>query len=391
MTAASWWRAHCNHAGALGLLASALVLVGCPDYHYSSRAFFANATRESVKVRVQELLANVDCVKAEGRSAELLADRKLFGKPVTYELKAGETLPLDSDDGASSTAPLERCAVLVQVIGFPDQLVFWGRGAHSVQTETTLAEANDPEFLEQSLTLEGHGDVKALAAGQGLEVTALPPLGSGTAAVSDAPAALGWSGAPPLGSSFTLLANDTLPDGCRSLRLGKEPATSWPLFLCAPDWAFPFAVNDELQVMVQELAPGSSSSGSSGFGADREGPRSRRLTISRLDNGEKLDIWLNAAKPQVAAVGPVLGLGGGGRRTACGAYVEPASVELLALKQVLVAGDEVEATIASRQSRVFLGRADDVLVAPDSCGTEYSSLGVRFDLLLLDTVLEILP
>jgi hypothetical protein len=66
-------------------------------------------------------------------------------------------------------------------------------------------------------------------------------------------------------------------------------------------------------------------------------------------------------------------------------------VELLSTQQVLVAGDEFEATIASRHSRVFLGRADDVLVAPDSCGTEYSSLGARFDLLLFDTPEEKSP
>ena len=391
MTTASWGRALCSGAGALGLLAGALVLAGCPGYHYTSRAFFANATREPVKVRVQELLADVDCVKAQGRSAELLGDRKLFGNPATYQLKAGETLPLDLDDDDWSAPPRARCAVLVQVIGFPDQLVFWAPGANSVQTETTLAEANEAEFLAQSLTLEGHGELKGLAAGEGLEVTALPPLGSGMVAVGDAPAALGWSGAPPLGSSFTLLASDTLPDGCRSLRFGKEPATSWPLFVCAPDWSFPFAVGDSLQVIAQELGPGSNGSGSSGFGSEGEGPHARHLTISKLDNAAKLSIWLNADKPQVAPVGQVLGLGDAGRRTACGAYVEPASVELLASKQVLVAGEESEVTIANRRARVLLGRADDVLVAPDSCGTEYSSLGMRFDLLVLDAPLEILP
>jgi hypothetical protein len=368
-----------------------MVLVGCPGYHYASSAFFANATRESVKVRVQELLADVDCARAEGRSAELLADRKLFGKPVTYELKAGEALPLDLDESDFSSPQRQRCAVLVQVLGFPDQLVFWPPSALHVTTETTLAEANDPEFLEQSLTLEGHGDVRALAPGKRLEVTALPPLASGMAAVSNAPAALGWSGSPRVGSSVALLANEALPDGCRSLRFGKESAMSWPLFLCAPDWAFPFAVNDELQVTAQELAPDSSNSGVSGFGAQAEGPRARHLTISRPDNGAKLEIWLNAGTPQVAAVGAVTGSGDAGRHTACGAYVEPASVELLSTQQVLVAGDEFEATIASRHSRVFLGRADDVLVAPDSCGTEYSSLGARFDLLLFDTPEEKSP
>jgi hypothetical protein len=332
-------------------------------------------------------LADVDCAQAQGRSAELLADRKLFGKAATYELKAGEALPLDLDDKDFSGAQRERCAVLVQVIGFPDQLVFWAPGAHSVRTETTLAEANDARFLEQSLTLEGLGDLKGLAVGQGLEVTALPPLGSGMAAPSDVPAALGWSGTPPLATSFSLLARDVLPDGCWSLRF--DAAGGWRLFLCAPDWSFPFAVGDELQIVAQELAPASSSS--SGFGALDEGPRARHLRISKPDNGTKLEMWLNAGQPQVAAVGPVLGLGNTGRRTACGAYVEPASVELPQLKPVLVEGDEREATVASRHLRVLLGRAEDVLVAPDACGTEYASLGARFDLLMLDTPVEKSP
>jgi hypothetical protein len=362
-------------------------LVGCPDYHYTSRAFFANATREPVKVRVQELLADLDCVDAQGRSAELLGHRKLFGKAATYELKAGEALPLDLSEEGSSGSQRERCAVLVQVIGFADQLVFWGPNAPSVQTETTLAEANDPRFLEQSLTLEGHGDLKGLAVGRGLEVTALPPLGSGMAAPGDVPAALGWSGTPPLATKFSLLARDMLPDGCWSLRF--DVAGGWPLFLCAPDWSLPFAVGDELQVVAQELAPASSSSSS--FGALDEGPRARHLRISKPDNGAKLEIWLNASQPQVTGVGPVLRLGDTGRHTACGAYVESASVELPALKPVLVAGDEREAEIASRHLRVLLGRAEDVLVAPDACGTEYSSLGARFDLLMLDTPVEKSP
>lgn len=387
MTTASWSRRLRRSAGALGLLAGSLGLLGCPGYHYSSRAFFANATREPVTVRVQELLADLDCVKAQARSAELLGHRKLFGKAVTYELKAGEALPLDLSDQNYSGSQRERCAVLVQVIGFPDQLVFWAPGAHAVSTETTLAEAKDPRFLEQSLTLEGHGDLKGLAAGRGLEVTALPPLGSGMAASSDEPAALGWSGTPPLATSFSLLARDVLPDGCWSLRF--DAAGGWPLFLCAPDWSFPFAVGDKLQIVAEELAPASSSS--SGLGALDERPRARHLRISKPDNGAKLEMWLNAGQSQVTAVGPVLGLGNTGRHTACGAYVEPASVELSQLKPVLVAGDEREATIVSRHVRALLGRAEDVLVAPDACGTEYSSLGARFDLLMLDTPVETLP
>jgi hypothetical protein len=245
--------------------------------------------------------------------------------------------------------------------------------------------------LAQSLTLEGYGDLKGLSAGEGLEVTPLPPLGSGMPAVSDAPAVLGWSGTPPAASGFVLQSIDTLPDGCSSLRFSKGSESSLPLYLCAPDWGFPFAVGDQLQVLAQELEPPSSSASASGLQSTGEGPRARHLSISNADDGTKLEIWLNASRPQVTAVGAVLGSGEQGRHTACGAYVESASVEVVALKQALTAGDEREATIAGRRSRAFLGRAEDVLVAPDACGTEYSSFGARFDLLLLDTPVEKSP
>jgi hypothetical protein len=208
--------------------------------------------------------------------------------------------------------------------------------------------------------------------------------------VSDAPAVLGWSGTPPAASGFVLQSTDTLPDGCSSLRFSKGSESSWPLYLCAPDWGFPFAVGDQLQVLAQELEPPSSSASANGLQSTGEGPRARHLSISNPD-GTKLEIWLNASKPQVTAVGAVLGSGEQGRHTACGAYVESASVEVGALKEALMAGEESEATIVGRRSRAFLGRAEDVLVAPDACGTEYSSFGARFDLLLLDMPVEKSP
>lgn len=386
MTAASWHRTtSCATASWLSLLAGAFALLGCPGHHYTSRAYFANATREPVKVRVQELVADVDCSRVKGRSAELLAQRELFGNPATYEVLAGEALPLQVRDDDLSTSQRQGCAVLVQVLGFPDQLVFWPDDAMSAQTESTRAEGHDARFRAQSLTLEGHGEVKGLAAGEGLEVTPLPPVASGTATASDAPALLGWSGTPRTGTDFVLLRHDALPDGCASLELGKPLETSWPLYLCAPAWSLPFEVGDELHVTAQDLTPASSA-----FGSEARA-RATQLTIARPQDGARLEIWLNAGNPQVAAVETVTGLGSDGRHTACSAYVEPASVQLMALKPALKPGDEREAIVLGRRSRAFLGRADDVLIAPDACPNEHSSLGVRFDLLMLSTPAEESP
>lgn len=390
MTVESWRRAPRRALGWLSLLAGAVGLLGCPGYFYTSRAYFANNTREPVKVRVQALLADVECAKMTGRSAELLTDRQLFGDAVTYEVAAGQALPLDLNDEELSGSQRETCAALVQVLGFPDQVVFWPPDAPSVRTETKLAEAEKPEFLAQSLTLEGHGEVKGLAAGDGLEVTPLPPLASGMTALVEPPASLGWSGTPRTDTDFLLLQRQMLPDGCSSLLLGKDldgdgmAELPWPLFLCAPSWSFPFEVGDELAVVVEKLAPPSN-----GYGAGDEQPQTRHLALS--GDGRRVDIWLNASKPQLMAVGPVVGQGAPGRHTTCGAYVEPASIELTSPRLVLLPGEDREGTAAGRRTRAFLGRADEVLVAPDDCEPEYSSLGTRFDLLILNLPAEESP
>jgi hypothetical protein len=112
------------------------------------------------------------------------------------------------------------------------------------------------------------------------------------------------------------------------------------------------------------------------------------LSVSKPAAGIKVDIWLNASQPQVASVGRITSQGKPGRHTACGAYVEPASFELPGLLLPFAAGEDVERTSAGRHARVFLGRADDVLVAPKTCGPEHSSLGARVDLLILDVPAE---
>lgn len=382
MTSESWRRPLKSGCWWLSVLLGALGLLGCRDYFYESRAYFANTTREPIKVRVQTLLAEVDCARVKGRSAELLGRRELFGEPVNYDVAAGEALPLDLAEDDFSGSQQEHCAVVVQVLGFPDQLVFWARDASSVRTETKMAEANSSSFLAQSLALEGHGELKGLAAGQGLEVTPLPPLASGMAIVSDAPTSLGWSGASLAGSDFVLQRRDALPDGCLTLELGKDSSPSRPLFLCAPSWSFPFVIGDRLSVTFEDLAPPTSP-----YGARSEAPRATHLTVTKPDARIKLDIWLNASQSQLAATGRITGQTASGRHTACGAYVASTSVELPGML-LLAPGEDVERTSAGRHSHAFLGRADEVLVAPDTCGPEHSSLGTRVDLLILDTPAE---
>jgi hypothetical protein len=338
--------------------------LGCgPGYHWSSSAFFANATREPVSVRVQTLQAEVDCAKVVGRSSELLAHRELFGEPITYQVPAGEALPLELEQRFGAPQ-LETCAVLIQVIGLPDQVVVWSAYG-GTSTASKLAETGDPDFRKHSVILEGHRDVKGLAIGDGLEVTPLPPANAASPPLDEPPPVLGWSGLLAA-NELTLLGRRQLPDGCFSLEFASATETA-SLFLCAPEWSFPFLEGDELNVSA---------------GA-------RQLRVWTTEPGPRLEIWLDtSAADEPVLVTSVQQLGPPGHRTACGAYAEPFSITLPSLDATLSPGEEATTVRAGRRLHALLGRADNVLVAPFACGTKYASLGARFDLLRLETIEE---
>jgi len=107
-------------------------LAGCEPYHYSSVAYFANATREPVTVRIQALQAQLDCAHVNRRSLELLGHRDLFEPQATYTVEAGSALPLEQDSRGCG-------AVLVQILGFADQFVFCSSGLYARTTESELA------------------------------------------------------------------------------------------------------------------------------------------------------------------------------------------------------------------------------------------------------------
>ncbi len=378
LTGKSWCRALATLGPHFGVLLVALS-VGCPGYHYTSRAYFANTTKEPVNVRVQTLQADVDCASMDGRSAELLARRELFGAAITYEVEPGQAVPLDLDDPWHSQRR-NSCAALVQILGFADQVVYWPSATGYVTTETALAEGSDPRFLGQSLRLEGYGNVKGLAVGHALEVTALPPQASGAPPADTAPATLGWSGAPRTGLGFMLFRREILPDGCLSLELGKDLDSRWVLFLCVPEWAFPFEVDTKLNITSDQILPEPR-----GYYSDPGDPPAQHLLVQAADAGARFELWLNAQAAELPAVGKVTSLGPPGRHTECGAYAEPVSVELPALSATLLPGEEAKQVVKGKTTRVLLGRADQLLIAPDACAPDFASLGTRFDLLMLDT------
>jgi len=251
-------------------------------------------------------------------------------------------------------------------------LVYWPPDTPSVTTESKLAKLSSPGFVHNSLRLEGHGEVKGLAHGGALEVSALSALGAAEQPVVSS-SVLGWSGRPLSGKQL-LKSRQRLPDGCWSIALGETSSQSF--YLCAPEWGFPFEVGDMLTVTAEErplTAP-----------AYGEVPSvARHLSVQVAD--VKMELWLNAVQSQVPEVGQVVELEGEGRRTGCGAYADPLSIEVLPLRSSLLPNEQGKLVNAGRLTRALLGRADRILVAPEICTPEYASLGSRFDLLIVTT------
>jgi hypothetical protein len=352
----------------------ALATAGCRDYYYEAQAYFANTTREPVTVRLLELEAEVSCASLSGRSGEALAHRELFGNGKAYEVGPGEALPLSLSNEADG-ASRGKCAVLLQMLGQPDRVVAWPMGL-SAETEGTLAPLKDEEFRRVSVRLEGAGAIQGLAIGDALEVTPLPLVSSVGAEPRTSAPSFGWSGLASSESGVRLWKRDSLPDGCLSVELGPSRDEATPLYLCLPDWAFPFEVDDMLSVTAEELAVPASS-------YDGRGSQARHLRLVSESPPRQLELWLNASPTSPSNV-RASSTSGGGYRTPCGGYAAPLSVKLPQEGTTLTVGAVLERKTTGYRRLTLLGRADDMLVAPDDCGDDYGALGPRLDLLTLE-------
>jgi hypothetical protein len=349
---------------------------GCPSYYYEAQAYFANTTREPVSVRVLELEAETACARLSGRSREALAHRELFGEGKTYEVGPGEALPLSLGTDDLSGSASSKCAVLLQMVGHPDQIVTWPKGL-SAETDSKLAPVPDRDFRRVSIRLEGAGTLQGLAIGDALEVTPLPPASSAADAPKESAPSFGWSGLASSRTGVRLWTREVLPDGCLSLELGVTQNDAARLYLCLPDWAFPFEVDQVLDVVSEEVPISSPSY----YG---RGSRARHLKLGSASPHRQLELWLNASANLPSYVQQASAASGAGYRTPCGGYADPLTVTYGLEGAILTVGAVTERKDAGYRRRVLLGRADDMLVAPDACGDEYGALGARFDLLTLE-------
>jgi hypothetical protein len=342
---------------AIFFAALATTTAGCPDGPlYSSKVYFANLTREPVTVRVQALLAEVDCNGLAGRATSALT-RSAFTPFASYELGPGRALPLEVvTRGWEDDQSFAMCgAALVQVVGIPDQIVFWSGELGDLTIDTDLANVADPRFDRQSLRLEGTPGLERLVSGTALESTPAPPFGT-PALVEEPPRPFGWSGARPIGNRL-ITRKEPLPDGCLSLEL-EAPWERTLSFFCGPAWGFPFEVGETVEFAGQNLT-------FEGMGE----PPTKRVALSFGVDTESV-----SDRPSRTAPAYV---------TACGAFVEPLEVAVAGV--TLSAGQEHEQQTASGITRYLLGRAERVLVASPDCELERAALGARYDLLVLES------
>ncbi|HVR18453.1 MAG TPA: hypothetical protein VMS65_02110, partial [Polyangiaceae bacterium] len=264
-----------NGVFALALFSTA----ACSDPgYYSSPAFFANTTRAPVNVRLSRLDASVACNDVARRSGGVFS-RSAFVPEATYRVEAGQALPLGpiAEDGAAYDTP--SCgAVMLQILGQEDLAAFW-LGAR-VQSEKR-ANLDDQNFRDHAVRLEGTTGLQRLAVGAQLEGSEPARIESGGAAP---PRLFGWSGRT-FGLTTQLARRDVLPDGC--LAIGDMSGTV-TLYLCVPDWAFPFQIGDSLFATQMLVGANTVDAGPP--------PSARKLVVqdSTTNPTKVLEIWLDA-------------------------------------------------------------------------------------------------
>ncbi len=179
-----------------------------------------------------------------------------------------------------------------------------------------------------------------------------------------------WSGTVNFAQQSWLLTTiDELPGGCQEL--GMLPETSQPsenlahMYLCLPDGAFPFQLDDTLTI-------------SQALGLNTLSIRNQNMTellvLSRVNNldGAGLD-------------GELLVEDCNGIRTDCGALVFPVAANIDGVGEVLTGSSTALPKVGNLDRTLFIGNAELVRGAPTSCGPDIKAQTISADLVVVYT------
>lgn len=293
-----------------------------------TQGFIVNHTGSPVTVRVRVLEADLDCDAVEERVADALS-RDLFGEGTTYVIQANEVLPI----GAGAFNP--ACdAALLNIDGLSETIAFWN-DIPAREIETRLAETEEIRAGGIRLTWSGSGietnDVTLV------EARARVP---GTCASGPA---YGWSTPSTIEStsSWTLLASESTVDGCLRAELESELGHIETLFVCLPEWAFPFEVGETLML---------------GGAEGRLYVESHRaeLRVEQMEENTRYFGYRARLEP-----------GECGARTACGAFVMSSQVTVA--DEPLTPERSVELVDGNERVTFGVGRAEHILAASPEC------------------------
>ena len=344
------------------------------DASYFTPTYLSNGTSESIDVRIGWLDADVACGDVIGNMERAL-DPDLFGSAITFELTAGENLPLDRASafqaaglGApAATGPLDCDVALVNADGIRGTLVLISGSARNVPQR---GDAPDPTGQvaivpgpSGGLRLEPNGVILALANERP------EPSGCFDASVQSFESSI--AGLPSLGS-YRLDDRRELPDGCLALSLTDTlDETAHSIFLCVPPWAFTFEAGDQLYVSV----------GSTG---------SLRITEEHADGSLGAAVELLSIAGAGVLAGRITGRleadGCVGERLDCDAYVRSVTLRVTdgATSMSVRPGDIVNlGEVDGREVALALGRAEEVIVAHPGCEPRRRELGAHADIILL--------
>ncbi len=344
------------------------------DYEdFEADVYLHNASDRDIRVRTRQLRPDVqlDCL-AVAEDPGLLLPESLFGEGQTV------SLPPSTNTAVHDLSVARQCqAVRVEGDGFVAPFVlFWDTS--DIPTTLIDGDIDDTSLHTAGAVLLGSDADTRIRVIESLSpivysIRDVPPQG----AVYPGPdeLRLAWSD-PPFGE-HQLLAVEVGPDGCVAATVDGSDAR-W--YLCVPEGAFPFAVDQWVRV-------------DDNFGAvdirripDPQDPIAVPRTQLTLSRGGLLptlvDVVLAAQADYDAVLAP---------EPTCGTVASPAEVSARYLGGEVVhlrAGDD--ATLAGQDSalRLWVAHAEERVVLDPTCAMGPDQLGADIEVAALITTIE---
>jgi len=310
---------------------------------WNTSAFVANATGETIEVRLRWVEGDVACRGADERAAGVFLRGAFGSEPLTVRLAPGRTFPLSraaalraitSDDAGAVPPSVTRCgAVLVQADNLASAVVWLSSVTDSLDTRWSNGASSSSL---PGLVLEGTST----------SLTARAVGGVASAPPAEEPAACAGSVTRYFVAADVSSWNErrvervgVQADGCTRL----EAADGVAMTLCVPEEAVPFRAGD---AVTAHFIDG--------------------VWTLQADRGATLTVAASAPAPQVLGTYGLRALASAcSAHSACGAYAERHELTAPGAGAPIAHDQRVEL----RGARLYFGGGEQPIVRPSACGT----------------------